>query len=242
MNFGQRRAGYKIKAFMRKVAAKRRYVMAIRKRRQIGRALPKVGEPVFVETFRARQQNMVVPSGGGLGAAFKIRFTDIPQWQQYEQLYTQYRINWVKVMLLPQYDTTSSDANAANYNATVPAPHVGMARIVYAVQDSPNVQVPANEDDVLQDNGAKIKAIRSKWSCSFKPVPDVTQQTAVGQIYTRQKYRQWFNIDRALVGNNPEHGAVAAYISLPGSLAPNPTTTITYHVYYKVNFSLRDPK
>lgn len=198
--------------------------------------------PTFVETFRLAKDNVVVPTGGGIGKAFKVQFNDIPQWLQYTNLYTQYRINWVKVMAIPQYDTTSSDPNASIYNASLPLAHMGMCRVAYAVQDSPNVTDPATEAEVLSDNGAKVKPLGAMWKCSFKPVPDLAQATAAGQIPTKQKFKQWFNIDTALVGNNPAHGAVAAYFSLPGSVAPQPEGSMTLHIYYKVSFTLRDPK
>lgn len=237
-NLRQRAAGRVLGRFARRLGARRMMGRYARKRMGISRQLMKPGEPTFTETFKVARQNVVVPIGGGTGSVFKVRFNDIPQWLQYNNLYTQYRINWIKVMLIPQYNTDSSDYNAAESNAIIPAPYAGMARIVYAIQNSPNVQAPAAEDDVLQENGCKIKAFKSKWSCSFKPVPDVTQSTATGQIYTRQKFRQWFNIDTLTTGNNPEHGAVTTFISLPGG----GTGSITYFAYFKVNFTLRDPK
>lgn len=236
MNLRQRAAARKIGKFIR---GKRRYV---KKAGMIRRRLGMNPEPTFTETFQKAADNVVVVAGSaGTGSVFKVRLSDIPQVQQYMTLYTQYRINWVKVMLLPNYNSATSDHNVADYNRTTATPYSGMARIVYSIQDSPNEQIPANEAEVLSDNGCKIKAFKTKWSCSYKPVPDVKQTTADGSIYTRQKFRQWFNYDPTTVGNNPEHGAVTSWITLPGDNLLR-DSSMSFFCYYKVNFTVRDPK
>lgn len=243
-------AARRIAGVYRKYRARRAMGRYVRKGRYIRRAVG-VGNPVptFVETFRKTDDDVLVPAGNGVGKVFKLRISDMPQWQQYLSLYKQYRINWVKVMLIPNFDGTSFDINSAAYNNSTAGygGWQGMARIAYAINDSPDVTAPVNEDEVLTDNGCKIKAFKSKWSCSFKPVPDVKQTTSVGTIWTRQKFRQWFNFDPLTIGNNPEHGAVSAFISLPGNIATpaNPSMisdAMRYHCYYKVSFTLRDPQ
>lgn len=231
------------RAAMRKISkfVKGRRIRA-RKGLRIRRAINYNPMPTFTETFQKAADNVLVIAGSpGTGSCFKVRISDIPQVAQYMNLYTQYRINWVKVMLLPTYDSTSNDHNAAEYNRTTAIPYQGMARIVYSIQDSPNEQVPANEAEVLTDNGCKIKAFKSKWSCSYKPVPDVKQDTTDGTIYTRQKFRQWFNYDAVNTGNNPQHGAITSWITLPGDPLLR-DSSLSFYCYYKVNFSLRDPK
>lgn len=202
-------------------------------------------QPTFVETFKFNADNVVVPAGGGVGKAFKVRINMIPQWQQYEALYKQYRINWVKVMLIPQTDGAAADINAFSYNYGQTLSGQGMGRIAWSIQDSPQVGDPATEEEVLSDNGAKVRPLKSMWSCSFKPVPDLAMENdAAAPVYTRQRYRQFINFVTDTVGNNPLHGAVQTFISLPGAaLGPSaPAGTQTYHCYYKVNFTLRDPK
>lgn len=236
MLYGQRKAGYKIKAAMLKYRARRRMAAMARKRRAIGRAVG-LGNPspTFVETY----SKSVIPTN--LGGVFSARITDIPQIAQYAALYKQYRINWVKVILVPDWNSQSADQNTAAYNATVPTQNFGMARIAYAINDTPQLVAPATEAVVLQDNGCKVKALGSKFSCSFKPVPDVgvTSGTTQNPIWTRQKFRQWFNFDLALTGNNPLHYGVSYYITQP---VFNTQANPTYNVYYKVSFSLRDPQ
>lgn len=193
--------------------------------------------PTFTESFALPRDNLIVTAGSGVGKAFKVSFNEIPQHPQYMNLYTQYRINWIKVMLLPQYDTNSADINSG----TLAAGTAGMARIAWSIQNSPGETDPLTEAEVLRDNGAKVKSIGTKWQCSFKPVPDVAQTTSVGTILTKQRFKQWFNYDDTLTGNNPKHGAVTAYVSLPG-LPGTDVSTVSYICYYKVNFSLRDPR
>lgn len=199
------------------------------------RRLVRTRVPTFTETY---SKSTVASNAGGVFAA---RISDIPQVAQYSNLYKQYRINWIKVMLVPDFNSMSADHNAAAYNASIPIQDFGLARIVYAINDSPALVNPATEAVVLEDNGCKIKPLGAKWSCSFKPVPDVSMiaNTTGAAIATRSKYRQWFNFDDVTTGNNPLHYGVSYYIT---QLVANTQANPTYNVYYKVNFSLRDPQ
>lgn len=243
-----RRAARRIASAFRKYRARRGMRAYARKgrliRRSVGLGNP---SPTFVETYKSKDLFQVIAGSPGAGRTFKVRISDIPQSLQYFNLYKQYRINWVKVMMLPKLNTEGTDPNIYTQMGALgggPLPSMGMARIVYSIQDSPNTGDPANEAEVLAENGCKIKPFRSKWSCSFKPVPDVAQTTPVGTIWTRQKYRQWFNFDNVLPGNNPEHGGVSVWVTLPGTqIAGDPPVVVPndYYVYYKVSFTLRDP-
>lgn len=204
-------------------------------RRRIGLGTP---EPTFVETYAAPDRPV-----GNVGGVFAARISDIPQVAQYFTLYKQYRINWIKAILVPDYNYDIAEPNqgAANVLAVPPFGAQGMARIAFAVNDSPQLGVPPNEAAVLADNGCKIQTIRNKWSVSFKPVPDVAQiGTAAAPVWSRQKYRQWFNFaDLALPGNNPLHYGVSYFITQPVNAPANPAR---FNLYYKVSFSLRDPQ
>lgn len=218
----------------RVVAAGRMYA---KKRRYLKRKTNP--QPTFVETFHKRADDLLIQGGTGAGKVFKVKITDIPQVSQYANLYKQYRINWIKVQLIPTYNTDNADVNSANYNIANTVPEIGMCRIAYSIQDSPGVTTPATEQEVLEDNGAKVKTVKSMWHCSCKPVADITEQVAGGGVIpVKQKYRQWFNFDTATVANNPDHGSIVAYLTLPGSGAGY----VNYNAYYKVNFSLRDPQ
>lgn len=193
--------------------------------------------PTFVETFT--KSAVVVPGGaGGVGGVFASRITDIPQIAQYANLYKQYRINWIKVMIIPDYNYNAVDRNAAQYNATIPTGYVGMSRIAWAINDSPALVAPANEAQLLEDNGCKVRSVGTKWQQSFKPVPDVSVfSNTGGNIATRQRFKQWFNFDTVTTGNNPLHYGVSYWLT-----HLNPGLDVSYNVYYKVSFSLRDPQ
>lgn len=243
------RRGYmarRIQRAFRKYRFRRNYVAGLKKGRYVRRTVGSLNpQPTFVETFKSDNDTVVVPAGGGVGKAFKVRINMIPQWGQYEALYKQYRINWVKVMLIPQTDGTAADINAFSYNYGQTLAGQGMGRIAWSIQDTPDVNDPPSEAAVLSDNGAKVRPFKSMWSCSFKPVPDLAMNNNGGQnVYTKQKYRQFLNFITDTVGNNPLHGAVQTFISLPGAaIGPSaPASTQTYHCYFKVNFTLRDPK
>lgn len=223
--------GLRKKAHGRKLGVRRRKIMRLRRR-----VLNPT--PTFVETF-AKSAITITAGNGGIGGVFASRITDVPQLAQYSNLYKQYRINWIKVMLIPDYNYNSVDRNAAQYNATIPTGYVGMSRIAYAINDSPALVNPANENAVLEDNGCKIKTIGAKWSQSFKPVPDVGALAtgAANPVGARQRFKQWFNFDTVTTGNNPLHYGISYWIT-----HLNPGLDVNYNVYYKVNFSLRDPQ
>ena len=197
--------------------------------------------PTFTETVKLNDIGGFtsvsdVAEGGGV---FKLRISDIPQFTaDYANLYTQYRINSVKYIVLPQFDTQEANTAVQNQAQTPAYSFTGMARVAWAIQDSPNVAAPTAESDVLQDNGAKVRAFGSKWTVSMKPVPDVSMTTSVGVIPTRAK-KSWFNYDPVTTGNNPQHGSIQWWIS---QLATTGSSGQKYSVYAKINFSLRDAK
>lgn len=237
MNLRQRRAGRIIKRFLKRRAGNLRARYQRKGRMVMRNVMTKQAEPMFVETYKQEQFDVVA---GGTGLyAWKVRITDIPQLAQYSNLYKQYRINWVKHVLIPEFAGDSQDGNSAVYNASTLLGYLGMSRIAYSIQDSPNVQAPVNEQEVLECNGAKTKVIGKKFSVAHKPVPDVQSLVGAGgnSIYTRQKFKQWFNFDTVLIGNNPEHGAIQVCITQPGA-----NLQVRYHHYVKISFSLRDPQ
>lgn len=236
MIFRQRRAGLAIKRFMKRVMARRRYARAVFKRRQIGRAVMAANPmPTFTETFQNPQQPVILGNAGG---NFQVNIGQIPQIAQYFNLYRQYRINWVKVMIFPELAGDVGDVNMLYAQNNAGGNAAGRARIAFAINDTPGLPLPANEGDVLQDNGCRVQSLGSKWSVSFKPVVD--QQIVSGgvaSVGTRLKQRSWLNF--AVAPNiDPTHYGVSYWISHYVGI---PSAT-TYKVYYKVNFTLRDAK
>jgi len=189
--------------------------------------------PTFTETYKS---GLVTANTGG---QFTARISDIPQIADYLALYNQYRINWIKVMLIPDFG--SADPNTYSQNFVGGIPSVANARIAWAINDTPNLPNPVSEADVLTDNGAKIKTLTNKWQQSFKPRPDKFTGTAVGGsgVAVREKFNQWLSFaEPAFPANNPIHRGVSYWISALSATGGDQA----YHVYYKVNFSLRDPK
>lgn len=234
------------------LAYRRRRAGMGRRRLRGGRRLPRRGlrarlfrrlvnpTPTFTETF-VPNPTFVRPNQGQL---FTANIGSLPQYAQYTALYNQYRINWVKIMLVPDFNSSSADGNSAAYNATIPGTGaMGLARIVWAIQDTPlpnpAVGIPANEAVVLQDNGCKVGVIKNKWTCSFKPCVATDINVGQGGLTTQGKmrYKPFLNF----TGNpllETIHYGVQAYITQPISNA----LPVDYHIYMKINFTLRDPK
>lgn len=188
--------------------------------------------PTFTETFW--YGNAV----GNTGGVFSTSIAQVPQVADYAALYRQYRINWVKVMLLPDLAATSIDVNTMYQNNAGALASAGLGRIAYAINDTPALPVPLAEQDVLQDNGAKVVPLRSKWSVSYKPVVTQFTSDAAGGagVALRSRNRPFLSFD--LHGADPLHYGVSYWIS---HYVGNPAAQ-TWRVYMKVNFSLRDPK
>lgn len=178
--------------------------------------------PTFTETYKL--SNALAPNVGGI---FSSAISDLNavQYNSYQALYRQYRINWVKFTVIPTFN--SYDPNAAT---VVPAQFQAMPRMAWVVNDTPGLAPPATEAELLEDNGAKIKALVTKWSQSCKPVPDQT----TGAVQMRRAYAPWLNFTNAA---EPRHYGVSYYLTQ--NLAPG--VHITYDVFVKINFSLRDP-
>lgn len=187
--------------------------------------------PTFTETYYA---GLIQTNVGG---QFNARISDIPQIADYTNLYNQYRINWMKIMVLPDFVGSDPNTYAQNFVGGVPA--VANARIAYVINDTPNLPAPVNEADVLTDNGSRIKMLTNKFTVSFRPRPDKFTADAIGGagVAVREKNRSWLSF-ADIAGNNPVHRGVNYWIS---ALAAGGGAQ-AYQVYVKINFSLRDPK
>lgn len=225
-----------------KRTAPRRY----RKRRTMGPRRMPIGKlrlgtkvravsPTFVETFRLL--DIISTTAAPYLDAWKVRISDIPQIADYQALYNQYRINWVQHIVIPNYQTQEANQALSNQAGAV-AGYIGQPRIAYAIQDTPNVQAPATEQDVLEDNGCKLKTLHNVFKVAHKPVPDVASfsNAAGATVYTKEKYKQFFNFN-AVPANNPMYGAIQVAITSPGF---NASQAMAHYV--KVSFTLRDPK
>lgn len=185
--------------------------------------------PTFTETL--------VPAEGRVQAntcgVFTFNINQLPQLAQYSALYRQYKINWAQVVLIPDFN--SYDGNINNPGGLQGG---GLPRIAWAVNDTPGIPAPLNEQQLLEDNGARTKAIVTRWSQSCKPVPVQTTGAAANPVLMRYRQPPWLSFAVA-PAVDPDHFGISYCISQ--ALAGGQTAQF-YHVYYKINFSLRDPQ
>lgn len=172
------------------------------------------------------------------GGVLSIRMSQVPQISQYNSLYTKYRILKAKFICLPQFNSESSDVNAAAYNQTQGAGAWGLGRIVTSVQDSPDQPAPVSEDDVLEDNGCKIHTGKPKLTLSCRPTPN-TLDVNGNRMTQKGKFINFVDLSVANAQDISHYGIRWWYT------LPNPggnTENRPYFVYCKLTFQLADPR
>jgi len=206
--------------------------------RRVNRARMFNPQPVFTETFRIFTDDPLAPPyrlASNSGGVMSVRISDMPQIAQYNALYQKYRILKAKFICLPQFVTESSDVNAASYNGSQGLGNWGMARIVTAINDSPQQLIPLSENDVLEDNGCRISTGKPKLTFTCRPVPDTLD--ANGNRFTMKNKFLNFN---GTAGPDITHYGIRWWYTLP-----NPGGNIQdvpYFVYVKLTFQLSDPR
>lgn len=211
---GVRQFGRRPKRVTRRKAVRRRMVM-YRRPRQLTRT--------FTEVFDAGQW---APNTGKI---FSVAMQDIPQAPFYASLYKQFCIRKFTAIIVPSW--TSSDVGAVGATP--------MARLAYAVADTPINVTPATELSVLTENSSNIVLLDRIRKLTCRPKPDLTSQTIAGvPVATSQKAPVWLNFNNPSVanpGNSVYHDGIQAFFTVAG---PTPTPV---QLYYKVTFSVRDP-
>lgn len=145
--------------------------------------------PIFTETYKAKELTFDISGSGyqGVGFTFAATMDGLPQLSQYSNLYQKYKIMKAEWLLLPNW-TGGEKQNEAIYNAasgpSVPPglTSVGTTRIVYAINDTPNQSNPTSEQEVLVDNGCKIKFLDKLVKIRNRPC--VNTQDALGNFIT----------------------------------------------------------
>jgi len=207
--------------------------------RRVQRSLMFNPQPVFTETFRMLSPGTGAPFSlsPNTGGVLTVNVDMMPQLAQYSTLYQKYRILKTQFICIPDWNTDSFDQNAAIYNGgTFTTPSVSLARIVFAVNDSPNVPAPATEAAVLEDNGCKIVAGKSKVVMTCRPVPN-TQDLNGNEMTFKQKY-----LNFKVAQPNAVHYGISWWHTQP-VLPGGPSTIGTaYNVYIKLTFQLSDPR
>jgi len=199
-------------------------------------------QPIFTETFRLKfgqpplnpGYNMASNSGGTLS----VNIGDVPQITNYSSLYTKYRILKATFICLPQFVSQSADINGAAYNQSLGLGAWGQARVITALQTSPDGGAnPASEEDVLQHNNCQIHSGKSKLVLSCRPVPDLLD--ANGNRVTARA-PQFLNFENNVDGEI-EHYGIKWWYTLP-NLSPLVDTNVPIFVYCKLTFQLADSR
>lgn len=218
------------KKYMVKRMGRRKLRRGVRKPRTTWRPRARQAR-VYSQTYtEVLQAGDVQTNTGGV---FLCRFMDIPQNASYSNLYKQFCIKKLQVMLLPKFTEYTAGAPAANF--------LQVPRLVYSVDDTPGLQAPTNEISVLTDNGAKVLSMKNKITLTCYPKPNIASidLAATAAVATRQRKAVWLNTQSGDVTNSGEtvqHGGIRYYIS------GNPLfNEYQYDVYYKITFQMRDP-
>lgn len=204
----------------------------VRRNRRANRARMFNPAPIFTESFQLPKtggQYALDPNTGGVLA---VSMDNMPQLAQYSALYQKYRILKAKFICIPTHNTAAADVNSELPPGGLQS--VGLSRVVYAINDSPNqITLPAAESDVLRDNGCKIACGSPKLVMSCRPVPD-TLDSLGNRTTVRGKYLNF-------VSTNAVHFGITWFHSqpvLPGSSGFG----VPYLVYVKLTFQLSDPR
>jgi len=196
----------------------------------------------FVETLDAGYMNCNTGNIAG------VQFVSVPQHQHYADLYRQYCITKLEIILVPEYNV--AEVNAAAYNnsitaggTTFPAPtYSGVARIAYAPLFSADAGIPSNEITVLTNNSAKIRQLTQNRPIRMvcRPVAALAQRDDIyGTQIPVSKRGQW--LSTGTNGANVVHKGIQYWVTQQVNGAYAVQFTVA-HVYYKVHFKLRDPK
>lgn len=221
------RARTTIRKFARGVLTRR----GLGRRRVMRRFAPRT--PSFTETVRLGRADVYIPAGGfqAVGVMQVNPVTDIPQWNYYAELYNQYRVDHVTFMLIPSWTAYDPEWLGASYT---------QPRFSYALQDTSGAPGPTTEQDVLNDNGAKVVTTTGRvLRIRMRPVPQTQIATVggAGSLYVTKR-NQWFSTASP---NSVPFGNLN-YACVINNILPVGANGSVYTVYAKIRISLRDPK
>lgn len=185
--------------------------------------------PTFTETFIGNPILFNQTSPGNSTNLIQNSLNQIPQVGDYTALYNQYCIRKITAIFVPAY-------NVADTNIPASATPVDAPRFVYAIQDSAQQVAPTTEADVLQDNGCKIRMFTKPVKVTWRPRPAVADALVGGGfVANTRRGPQWLTT----AVTTAAHNGLAYSFTNSVPIAGTPTLA---SVYFKVTFSLRDPK
>lgn len=215
---------------------------------------------LFTETFKVNTVALPGPTVPGVMAdgsirilpgtqftvgKFQFRMSDIPQVQNYANLYNLYKILKIQAIIVPKF--TNADPNSATYNNGLPIASWENARIVYSINDDTNdISTPISELDVLEDNGAKIRALTKPLKITFRPkaVIDGTDPATNLAAVVQPKYRSWLGFGPDDQSYGPSRAPY--HVGVDWCLSCDNTSTTEFldvaDVYFKVSFVCKDPR
>lgn len=215
---------------------------------------------LFTETFKVNTIAAPSPSVPGVMAdgsiriqpgtqftvgKFQFRMSDIPQVQNYANLYNLYKVLKIQAIIIPKF--TNADPNSAQYNIGIPTAAWENARIVYSINDDTNdLAVPLSELDVLEDNGAKIRALTRPLKINFRPkvVVDGTDPATNLGVAIMPKFRSWVGFGADDQAYDPSRAPY--HVGVDWCVSCDNTSTNEFldvaDVYFKVSFVCKDPR
>lgn len=187
--------------------------------------------PTFTETCNLGDVSL--SPTGQYGDSLSVIFNNLPQAGSYAGLYNQYCIRRVVFMLLPNYNSFDQ-ASPVGANAIAPS----IPRICWSVQNSAyqNVSIPTSENQVLLDNGCKLRNFTTPIRIACRPVAAVALGKTAGGFVAETKRNRWLSTSE---GGDVLHQGVQYYVTQDHPQTA--TQPISWTVYAKVTFSLRDP-
>lgn len=212
----------------------------LKKRMYKRKAYKRIGgkSHTFTETFVPNTNPTISTNTGYL---FTTNMNQLPATQlgSYANLYNQYCIRKLQVILVPRYDT-------ADINTAAAGPGYYLNQYAYSITDTPDIVAPTTMLDVLEDNGCKVKTMTNKpikITCRPRPFMDVINSATQSAVAFKTAKLQWFNFSNSdtfapTQGQGVTHGGIALYLQNNAGLA----NVVSADVYYKVTFSVRDPK
>lgn len=188
---------------------------------------------------------VILPTAlGTVGGLLTVAFNSLPQASSYAALYRRFRIRKCVWTLLPRY--TGADLGTSQYNAIVVGSTLAgwsAGRLVYSIDDTPGLQPPTSELDVLSANGSKIAMGMKKIVISHRPKPLVASYSGVLGAAMTFKTNPWLNTDAPGNGNSGTavaHYGIRHFFTQP-VYATSPQPWAQYDIFCKVTVELADP-
>lgn len=163
------------------------------------------------------------------GAQWQFRLDKLPDFAEFNNMFTHYRINAVKMMFMPHADglDSTTQINATKY-ITTPR--------LYAFVDRDSQPPLSSENAVIQHSGLKI--IKNPLApftvyCKY-PAVSTGIATTASVSYAGLKSKQWISCDSpSVVHNGVVTGGIIPFTAGSASLAYN--VVVTYYMQFRGN-------